>query len=106
MTNIRTYDGWCDTSLTDRKNERALLSAFVAVIVVWAAAFLLAVIWACGQSQEPLAERSTALSASNFQFADMLAVNYQTVNADFRLKIRRAGFWWRDGTATISWRAS
>jgi hypothetical protein len=39
-----------------------------------------------------LAERSTALSASNFQFADMLAVNYQTVNADFRLKIRRAGF--------------
>jgi hypothetical protein len=35
------------------------------------------------ESQEPLAERSTALSASNSPFAGMLAVNYQTVNADF-----------------------
>jgi hypothetical protein len=44
MRNIRTYDGWWDTSLTDRRNERALLSAFVAAIAVWAAVFLLAVI--------------------------------------------------------------
>jgi hypothetical protein len=44
MRNIRTYDGWWDTSLTDRRNERALFSAFVAAIAVWAAAFLLAVI--------------------------------------------------------------
>jgi hypothetical protein len=44
MANIRTYDGWWDTSLTDRRNERALLSAFVAAIGVWAAAFLLAII--------------------------------------------------------------
>jgi hypothetical protein len=44
MTSIRTYHGWWDTSLTDRRNERALLSAFVAAIAVWAAAFLLAVI--------------------------------------------------------------
>jgi hypothetical protein len=106
MTNMRTYDGWWDTSLTDRRNERALLSAFVAAIAVWAAAFLLAIIWACGQSQEPSAERSTALSASNCQFADMLAVNYRTINDEFRVRIRHAGFWWRDGTATISWRAS
>ena len=44
MRNIRTYDGWWDASLTDRRNERALLSAFVAAIAVWAAVFLLAVI--------------------------------------------------------------
>ena len=44
MRNIRTYDGWWDTSLTDRRNERALLSAFVAAIAVWAAVFLLGVI--------------------------------------------------------------
>jgi hypothetical protein len=44
MRNIRTYDGWWDTSLTDRRNERALLSAFVAAIAVWAGVFLLAVI--------------------------------------------------------------
>jgi hypothetical protein len=44
MVNIRTYDGWSHTSLTDRKNERALLSAFVAAIAIWAAAFVLAVI--------------------------------------------------------------
>jgi hypothetical protein len=34
MVNIRTYDGWSHTSLTDRKNERALLSAFVAAIAI------------------------------------------------------------------------
>ena len=44
MTSLRTYDGWSDTFLTDRRNERALLSAFVAAIAVWAAAFLFAVI--------------------------------------------------------------
>jgi hypothetical protein len=44
MRNIRTYDGWWDTSLTYRRSERALLSAFVAAIAVWAAVFLLAVI--------------------------------------------------------------
>jgi hypothetical protein len=44
MTNMRAYHGWWDTSLSDRRNERALLSAFVAAIAVWAAAFLLAVI--------------------------------------------------------------
>jgi hypothetical protein len=33
-----------------------------------------------------------ALAASNFQFAHMLAVNYQTVNDDFRVRIRHAGF--------------
>ena len=58
MTNIRTYHGWWDTSLTDRRNERALRSAFVAAIAVWATAFLLAVM--CGQLPEPLAERSGA----------------------------------------------
>ena len=44
MANIPIYAGWWDTSLTDRRNERALLSAFVAAIAVWTAAFLLAVI--------------------------------------------------------------
>jgi hypothetical protein len=33
-----------------------------------------------------------ALAASNFQFAHMLAVNYQTVNDEFRVRIRHAGF--------------
>jgi hypothetical protein len=41
MTSIRTYRGWWDTSLFDERNERALLSAFVAATAVWAAAFLL-----------------------------------------------------------------
>ena len=44
MTNKRTYNDWWDISLTDRRNERALLSAFVAAVAVWAAAFLLAAI--------------------------------------------------------------
>jgi hypothetical protein len=41
MANIRTYRGWWDTSPFDERNERALLSAFVATIAVWATAFLL-----------------------------------------------------------------
>ena len=41
MASIRTYEGWWDLSLLDEKNERALLSAFVAAIAVWATAFLL-----------------------------------------------------------------
>jgi hypothetical protein len=44
MASFRTYDGWWDVSLLDPRNERALLSAFVAAIGVWAAAFLLAII--------------------------------------------------------------
>ena len=42
MTKIHTYEGWWDLSLIDNRNERALLSAFVAVIAVWATAFLFA----------------------------------------------------------------
>ena len=41
MASIRTYEGWWDISLLDERNERALLSAFVAAIAVWATAFLL-----------------------------------------------------------------
>jgi hypothetical protein len=41
MASIRTYRGWWDTSPFEERNERALLSAFVAAIAVWAAAFLL-----------------------------------------------------------------
>ena len=44
MANIRAYEGWWDTSLIDERNERGLLSAFVAVIAVWAAAVLLALV--------------------------------------------------------------
>jgi hypothetical protein len=33
--------GWWDTSPFDKRNEQALLSAYVAVITVWATAFLL-----------------------------------------------------------------
>jgi hypothetical protein len=40
MASIRTYDGWWDICLLDERNERALLSAFVAAIAVWATAFL------------------------------------------------------------------
>ena len=39
MANIHSYDGWWDLSLIDDRNERALLSAFVAV---WAMTFLFA----------------------------------------------------------------
>ena len=34
MANIRAYEGWWDTSLVDERNERALLSAFIAAIAV------------------------------------------------------------------------
>ena len=44
MANIRTYEGWWDLSLIDDRNERPLLSAFVAVIAVWATAFLFVII--------------------------------------------------------------
>jgi hypothetical protein len=44
MADIRTYEGWWDESLIDPRNERALLSAFVAALVVWAAVFLLAAV--------------------------------------------------------------
>jgi hypothetical protein len=44
MINSRTYDGWWDVSLLNPRNERAFLSAVIAAIVVWAAAFLLAII--------------------------------------------------------------
>jgi hypothetical protein len=40
MTSIHTYEGWWDLSLIDYRNERALLSAFVAVVAVWATIFL------------------------------------------------------------------
>jgi hypothetical protein len=42
MASIRIYEGWWDLSRIDERNERPLFSAFVAAIVVWAAAFLLA----------------------------------------------------------------
>jgi hypothetical protein len=42
MSRIRTYEGWWDLSLLDERNERALLSAFIAAIVVWAIALQLA----------------------------------------------------------------
>jgi hypothetical protein len=44
MAKIHTYDGWWDLSLIDDRNERALLSAFVAVIAVWAIAVLFALV--------------------------------------------------------------
>ena len=42
MANFNSYEGWWDLSLIDDRNERALLSAFVAVVVVWATTFLFA----------------------------------------------------------------
>jgi hypothetical protein len=42
MANIRAYEGWWGTSLLDERNERALLSAFVAAIAVWVTVFLVA----------------------------------------------------------------
>jgi hypothetical protein len=42
MANIHSYEGWWDLSLIDDRNERALLSAFVAVVAVWAMTFLFA----------------------------------------------------------------
>ena len=42
MASIHTYEGWWDLSLIDERNERPLHAAFVAVIAVWATAFLFA----------------------------------------------------------------
>jgi hypothetical protein len=42
MTRINSYEGWWDLSLIDDRSERALLSAFVAVVAVWATIFLFA----------------------------------------------------------------
>jgi len=44
MASIRTYEGWWDLSLIDERNERPLLSAFVAAIAVWATAVLLTLV--------------------------------------------------------------
>jgi hypothetical protein len=44
MASIRTYEGWWDLSLIDERNERPLHVAFVAVVAVWATAFLFALI--------------------------------------------------------------
>ena len=44
MANIHSYEGWWDLSLIDDRNERALLSAFVAVVAVWATAVLLTLV--------------------------------------------------------------
>jgi hypothetical protein len=44
MGDIRACEGWWDASLADRRNERALLSAFVAAIAVWTAVFLFALL--------------------------------------------------------------
>ena len=41
MASIHTYEDWWDLSLIDDRNERPLLSAFVAIIAVWATAVLL-----------------------------------------------------------------
>ena len=44
MTSIHTYNGWWDLSLIDDRNEPRLLSAFVAIIAVWAMAFVFALV--------------------------------------------------------------
>jgi hypothetical protein len=44
MASIGIYERWCDSSLIDERNERALLWAFVAAIAVWAAAIPLALV--------------------------------------------------------------
>jgi hypothetical protein len=44
MINSRTYEGWWDLSLIDERNERPLHVAFVAVIAIWATAFLFALV--------------------------------------------------------------
>jgi hypothetical protein len=44
MANIRAYEGWWDISVADERNERALLTAFVAAIAVWATVFLVALL--------------------------------------------------------------
>jgi hypothetical protein len=42
MASTGTYEGWWDLSLIDDRNQRPLLSAFVAIIAVWAMTFLFA----------------------------------------------------------------
>jgi hypothetical protein len=44
MPSIRRYEDWWDLSVIDERNERPLQAAFVAVIAVWATAFLLALV--------------------------------------------------------------
>jgi hypothetical protein len=44
MANIRAFDGRWDTCLVDERSERALLSAFVAAVAVWATVFLVAIL--------------------------------------------------------------
>ena len=44
MASIRTYRGWWDKSPFEERNERALLSAFIATIASWGTAFLLALV--------------------------------------------------------------
>jgi hypothetical protein len=44
MANNDSYEGWWDVSLLDPRNERAMLSAFVAAVAGWAAMFLFDVI--------------------------------------------------------------
>jgi hypothetical protein len=44
MASSRTYEGWWDLSLIDERNERPLHAALVAVIAVWATAFLFALV--------------------------------------------------------------
>jgi hypothetical protein len=44
MGSSRTYEGWWDLSLIDERNERPLLSAFVAAIAAWATAVLLTLV--------------------------------------------------------------
>jgi hypothetical protein len=41
---LSIYEGWWDLTLLDERNERALLSAFVAAIVVWAIVLQLALV--------------------------------------------------------------
>ena len=44
MISSRTYEGWWDLSLIDEQNERLLHATLVAVIAVWATAFLFALV--------------------------------------------------------------
>jgi hypothetical protein len=44
MAKIHTYEGLWDLSLIDDRNERPLLSGFVAIMAVWAIAVLFALV--------------------------------------------------------------
>jgi hypothetical protein len=44
IANIRAYEGWWDTSLVDERNERALVTAFVAAVSAWTTVLLLALL--------------------------------------------------------------